>query len=277
MPASLVLLGVCAFLLQVCLLTLLAKNKLRSQFPAVFNLIAFNTIATIAFQISARWFAHEYFYIYRCATAISILLCFWVLYAVFVTILKPYDALIDLGKMLFRWASVFLLLAGLVTAISTSGSPTNKVCAVIMLLERCVQLMQCGMLMLLLAFASRLGLSWRSHGMGFGLGIGTFAAWDLAVSYLGTHFPAQQHIFNVANGLVSVGLYGYWAFALILPAPQRKTVLDSPSRLIFQRWNEGLMSSPLVNNNQLALSPVDSFLPGVERTVDRVLARKMSH
>jgi hypothetical protein len=52
-------------------------------------------------------------------------------------------------------------------------------------------------------------------------------------------------------------------------------VLDSPSRLIFQRWNEALTTYSVRGEMAFAASGVESFLPGVEQTVDRVLARKI--
>jgi hypothetical protein len=69
----------------------------------------------------------------------------------------------------------------------------------------------------------------------------------------------------------------FWMYLISRPEPARKTVLDSPSRLIFQRWNEVLMATPLVARNNQASLPVESFLPGVERAVERVMARKMAN
>ena len=73
---------------------------------------------------------------------------FGVLYELLVNALKPYSALIDLGKMLFRWAAVFLILAAFLTAFATTGSGNNKLVAASELLQRTVRLMQCGLLLL---------------------------------------------------------------------------------------------------------------------------------
>ncbi|HEY6253848.1 MAG TPA: hypothetical protein VI685_28155 [Candidatus Angelobacter sp.] len=254
------------------------KRGRRSEFPAFFNFVLWNCLATAAFQTCPRFFPQHYETVYWFATAVSMLLSLWIFYEAFVTILKPYSGIIDLGKILFWWAAVFLFVAGLVTALSTSGSHYSKMCAVILLLEHCVQLMQCGMLLLLLAFESRLGISWRGYPMCIGLGLGLFAAWDLTGTYLLDRFPAWQNGFDILNNLVVLGTYSYWLIALLLPAPERKTAADSPSRLILQRWNEVLLTTPLVaRKNQAVFSPVESFLPGVEQTVERVMARKMMH
>lgn len=276
MTPAIVLSAIIAFVLQVAILRLMIRRKLRSQFPGFFYYVGFNALATILFQVFGRWFPHEYAFVYWAATAISMLLCFWIFYEVFITILKPYTALIDLGKLLFRWAIIFLLIGSFVTALSTAGSGYSRICAVILLLEHCIQLMQCGMLLLLLTFDSRLGLSWRSSGLSIGFGVGVFAAWDLTITYVAAHFPQQQHLFDVLNGFISVGSYSYWAAVLAFPEPARKSVLDSPSRLIFQRWNDALLASPLVRRSNEVGLPVESFLPGVERAVERVMARRIS-
>jgi len=276
--SSLTLLVICSFSLQLFVLAIMIKRNLHSQLPAFFSFVFWNALAAMSFQVAFHWFPSQYDSVYWTVVAIGMLLSFWVFYEVFVAILRPYSALIDLGKILFWWAAVFLMVGSLVTALSTQGSHFTKACAVIVLLEHCVQLMQCGMLLLLLAFESRLGLSWRNHAMSIGLGLGIFAAWDLTITYAADHFPALQDTFNLLSNGVGVMLFAFWSLALLLKQPQRKTVLDSPTRLIFQRWNEALMTTPLVTRkNQAAFAPVESFLPGVEQTVERVMARKMMH
>lgn len=276
MTPALLTAAVIGFVLQVTVLVFMIRLKLRNQFPAFFTYIAFNCISSVVIQVTLRWFLPEFPAVYWAVAAVSMLLGFWIFYEVFVTIFKAYEGLLDFGKLLFRWALVFLFVGGLVTALSTSGSHISKVCNTIFLLEHCIQLMQCGMLFLLLTFESRLGLSWRTHAMCIGLGIGVFAAWDLTMTYIGNSFHSQQPMFDVMNSVVSIGCYAYWLLALALPEPSRKNVLDSPSRLIFQRWNEALMATPLVaRKSHLAFAPVESFLPGVEQTVERVMARKM--
>lgn len=278
MPFSLTILGIGGVVLQIYVLVVMVQRKLRQEFPAFFNFVLWNALSATAFQVAIRWFPSQYSYIYWSAVGVSMLLSFCIFYEVFVAILKPYSALIDLGKMLFRWAAVFLLVGSLVTALATVGAQFTKICAAILLLEHCIQLMQCGMLLLLLAFESRLGLSWKNHAMSIGLGVGTFAAWDLTTTYAVEHFPAMNPTFDVLNSVLIVAVYGFWMVAFLVKQTQRKTVLDSPSRLIFQRWNEALLATPLVTRrNQPVFAPVESFLPGVEQTVERVMARKMMH
>ena len=269
--------GIAVFV-QGYILRALALNKLRSAFKVFFayNLacIAANLVAVGPFI----YFCTQYFYIFWALNVVLMVLEFGVLYEVLNHALKPYAALIDLGKMLFRWAAVFLLVAGLLTAIATSGSGGNKIIAAVNLMQRSMRLMQCGLLLLFFSLEKRLGLSWRSYSMSIALGLGVYAGADLTISYLRVQLPAWTGALDVLGNSIYIGAALYWAVCFARPEPARKNVLDSPSRLIFQRWNEALVAAPLVAQERTpALASVDSFLPGIEKTVDRVLARKLAN
>ena len=66
-------------------------------------------VELVPFVVGAR----QYFYIYWALTGVTMVLEFAVMYELLVNALKPYSALIDFGKMLFRWAAIFLILAAL--------------------------------------------------------------------------------------------------------------------------------------------------------------------
>jgi hypothetical protein len=73
--------------------------------------------------------------------------------------------------------------------------------------------------------------------------------------------------------MIFLGVVTFWAVCFRQVEPARKNVLDSPARLIFQRWNEALLSHGY--GQAVAASSVESFLPGIEKTVDRVMARSV--
>lgn len=256
-------------------LRILHRSKLRSEFPVFYRYSAFCAAGTLITIVPYLFFCPQYFYIYWVLTPITMLLEFGVLYELLVNALKPYSALIDLGKMLFRWAAVFLIMAALLTAFATTGSGNNKLVAATQLLERTVRLMQCGLLLLFLGLEKRLGLSWRTHSMSIALGLGVYAAVDLSATYMLTRMPALSSAFQMLANLVYLVAVSLWAYSLAKPEPARSNVLDSPSRLIFQRWNEALNSYSVRGELAFASNGVESFLPGVEQTVERVLARKI--
>lgn len=265
--------------LQVATVTIMVTRKFRSVFPMFF---AFTTLSLTTLLMQAVIASHlnhpTYFYLYWVLQGAITLLSFAIVYEVFVHILKNYPALVDLGKLLFRWAFVFLAIASTLTAFATEGSEGMKIVAAICLLERASQLMLCGLLLLFILFEGRLGLSWRSPAVAIVLGVGVNASLVLAKSFVEERLPDAMYALDIATAVVCVAIYAGWFACFALPQPERRTAQDSPTRLILQRWNEALMATPLVpRRNQVAFAPVESFLPGVEQTVERVMARKMMH
>jgi hypothetical protein len=260
-------------------LATMIRRKIRFEFPMFFNYVAFTIVAMLLSFIFCFIKSPQYLYVFWALAVLSSGLIFGVLYEVFVNLMKPYSSVIDLGKMMFRWAAAFLLLAAFLTALATNGSQPSKFVAAMSLIDRSLRLMQCGLLLLLLAFEKRLGLSWRSHGMCIALGLGTSAALDLAVSYLRANFTAWRFELDFFNSFFFLAVSVFWTVFFRLPQPQRNA-LDAPGRLTIQRWNDELATTlaavPLAKaGREFAFVPPDSFIPGVEQAVERVLARKM--
>jgi hypothetical protein len=271
----LIVVAIGGIVVQTYTLRILNRRKLRSEFPVFFRYSVVCIAACAVSLVPFVFFCPQYFYIYWVLNALTMGFEFAVLYELLVNALKPYSALIDLGKMLFRWAAVFLILAALLTAFATTGSGNNKLIAASELLQRTVRLMQCGLLLLFFGLEKRLGLTWRTHSMSIALGLGIYAAVDLSSTYLIDRVPAMTGAFQIFANVVYLAAACLWASSLARPEPARNNVLESPSRLIFQRWNEALISYSARGEMALASNGVNSFLPGVEETVDRVLARKM--
>ena len=269
-------LAIASALVQVYILRIFAGRRLKSEFPVFFLYTCFGIALVVIGLAGYIYSSHtQYFFIYWVLSFIYMALEFGVMYEILVNALKPYSALIDLGKMLFRWAAIFLLLAGVLTALATAGSQSSKLAAGVALVERSMRLMQCGLLLLFFFFEKRLGLSWRNYNMSIALGLGSTAALDLSFSYLKVQYVSRAETFCTIESCFYIAVLSFWAVCLAQPEPGLKNVLDSPSRLIFQRWNEALSSYSPRGEVALATNGVNSFLPGVEETVDRVLARKM--
>lgn len=264
--------------IQLVLLKVLVDKGLRVRFPIFFAYNAgYAATATVLLwagnTIGPASFA--YFYLYWILNTVLLLLEFGVMYEVFVHVVKPYSGLVDLAKLLFGWAALFLLLASSLTAFSTAGSHLAKCVAATAYLDRGLRMMQCGLLILFFLFERRLGLSWRSHSVCAALGLGTVAATGLSITFLRTQYPAWGLSLDLTFNAIYLATVLTWVVCFRLPQPERKTVLDSPARLIFQRWNDAIMATPFASQGGAAIAQMDSFLPNVEKTVERVMSRKM--
>jgi len=262
------------FGMACAVMIVMAKRNLRTAYPLFFSYLGIIAISVPVVSLAYRYAIGQYFSAYWIGATLVMAVGFAVQYEVFVDILKPYSAVIDLGKMLFFWAAGFLLFAGFLTALVTSGTHSNKLVVAVDLCDRCVHLMQCGLMLLMVVFEKRLNLSWRSSGMGVALGLGAIAVMDLTVSYAQGRFPGLINELAMLNSIAFCGVLLFWALRLNALESGPSKAADAPSRLIIQRWNDALIS---YRQGDLALSPIgmNSFLPGVEQTVDRVLASKI--
>lgn len=267
-----------ALLVETFLLFILKRRNLIPAFKIFFSYCIYCISAALVLQVANVLLpGRSYFYLYWVLTCIQLLLQFGVMYEVFVSILKPYAALIDLGKMLFTWATLFLLITATMTAFGTTDTNLARCVAAVQHVERGILLIQCGLLLLFFLFERRLGLSWRSYGISIGIGLGVSSGLTLMFSYMREHFVAWSSAIDTSDNLAATAVVVFWAVCLYLPEPKKKNVLDSPAKLIFQRWNDALASSPFASHGTLAMASGESFLPNVERTVERVMARKMMH
>jgi len=260
--------------LQLLLFGIILWRKSRSEFPVFCNYIAFSAVTQALLLVAVTWPYAQYFYIFWTVTALVTMLGFAVLYESVTHVMKPYSALKDFSKMLFFWAGGFLFVISLLTAFATNGSCAAKVCAAIFLVNRCILIMQCGLLFLMLLFEKRLGASWMNRGIYLAVGMGASAVLRLATWYMLEHFPEWRTGLQLTYDTLTNGVLLFWVFGFMLSERKLKTLQDAPKRLILQRWNDTLGSHGF--GPAPAMSFADSFIPGVEQTVERILARKMT-
>ena len=197
----------------------------------------------------------------------SSFLGFGVIYEIFKNAFKPFQALRDFAGIMFRWATLVLLLVAAVLAFSNSDPSNGRWITAILSLERSVLVMQAGMLLFLMLFASRLGLTWKHHSFGISLGFGIYASGQLVIStlfaQLGTPFA---NAYTLLQSVLYTAMVTIWLVYLASPEPARAAVeaLFAP-KPVLERWNTVLL--------QRNLQPQSAFLTSLERIVDDVMTR----
>ena len=203
------------------------------------------------------------FYVSWIGTAISVALGFKVIHEAFLDVFRPFHTLRDLGTVLFKWAGLVMLLVAGVVSVSTNSSDTAPWVQAILTAQRCVRIIQVGMVLFLLFFARYLGVSRRQHSFGIALGFGTFAVVELALiaSWAG------DHLGNLSMSLINMAAYNttllIWLGYTLMKSPAREA---TSTLLQPQRWEQSLsdIQHPL---------PADSLIPMFEGMVDRALLR----
>jgi len=203
------------------------------------------------------------FYVSWIGTAIGVALGFAVIHEAFLDVFRPFHTLRDLGTVLFKWAGLVMLLVAGVVSVSTNSSSIAPWVEAIMTAQRCVRIIQVGMVLFLLFFARYLGVSRRQHSFGIALGFGSFAMVELLLiaSWVG------YHLGEVSMGLINMAAYNASLFIWLAYTLAKSPARDAASTLLRpQRWEQSLsdIQHPL---------QADSLIPMFEGMVDRALSR----
>ena len=197
------------------------------------------------------------------STAVSVALGFKVIHEAFLDAFRPFHTLRDLGTVLFKWAGLVMLLVAGVVSVSTNSSDTAPWVQAILTAQRCVRIIQVGMVLFLIFFARYLGVSRRQYSFGIALGFGCFAMVELSLvaSWVG------DHLNNLSMGLVNMAAYNCALLVWLTYTLAESPVREAPVNLLRpQRWEQSLtdIHHPL---------PADSLIPMFEGMVDRALSR----
>jgi len=248
--------------LELSLVGVMLWRRLHRTFPVFFAYVVFQVLNfVVLFPIYRSGRIMPYFYAYWISAAISLAIGFKVIHEIFLDVFRPYHTLKDLGTVLFKWAAlVMLLVAVVVTAASPAGTDTLSQGVIIG--QRCVRVIQCGLILFLLVFSKYLGVSWRQHSFGIALGFGGFASvelFGLALFSGGQVHPRTLSLITTTAYSLSVLTWiGYASFKTI----SRETTANTRMSL---RWDQGLgdLRNPVAD---------DSLIPMFERMVDRAFS-----
>jgi hypothetical protein len=256
-------------ILEMGIAGFLLRRGLLKKFKFFFAYIL-TQIATFAVLFPAYYWGGSYsaaFYLSWTFFAISVALGFLVIHEVFVDVFRLFHTLRDLGTVLFKWAGLVMLLVAGVVSVSTNSTQTAPWMQALITSQRCVRIIQVGMVLFLLFFAHYVGVSRRQHSFGVALGFGSFAVIELIVvsSWVGNHVSGPMiSLMNMTAYDCSLLL---WLGYVAVKRPARDGAL---SLLQPQRWEQSLtdIHHPL---------PADSLIPMFEGMVDRALSRTQQH
>jgi hypothetical protein len=251
-------------LLQMGIAAFMVRRGLLKHFKFFFAYIV-TQLASFAILFPAFiWRSYSaVFYLYWCTNAVSVTCGFFVIHEVFVDVFKSFHTLRDLGTVLFKWAGLVMLLVAGVVSVSTNSSQVAPWMQAIITSQRCVRIIQVGMVLFLLFFAHYVGVSRRQHSFGVALGFGSFAVVELILisSWVGNHLSGS------ALSLINMGAYNMTLLVWLGYVAVKRPARDGRMSLLQpQRWEQSLTDThhPL---------PADSLIPMFESMVDRALSR----
>ncbi len=249
--------------LQLGIAGLMVRRGLHRKFKFFFGYILVQ-LATFAVVFPAYWRSSSaVFYLYWGFEVLSVAFGFAVIHEVFVDVFRAFHTLRDLGTVLFKWAGLVMLLVAGVVSLSANSPRLAPWIQAIITSQRCVRIIQVGMILFLLFFSTYLGVSRKQQSFGIALGFGVFAMIELILisSWIGKHLADTW--MGIVNMTAYNGSLGVWLCYVAMRAPAR----DAAANLLqTKRWEQSLsdIQHPL---------PADSLIPMFEGMVDRALSR----
>ena len=246
--------------MQLGVLIVMYRRGLQRDYPYFFYYTILSVVNEPILFVAQRNSYTLYYYGYYVSIALTTLISFAVLNEIFQNAFRPYEALRDLSVILFRWSAlVILLVAGMwaVTSSPQEGAITNA----LLLAQRSVRLMQCGLVFFLLLFSEYLGISRRNLLFGIALGFGLFASVNMLIvsglSHAGVvHVSVLRWVNSAAYNLSALIWLGY-----AVMAPSRSSAF---STIRSPEWNSALEDARVP-------AEADSLLDSMDRTVERLL------
>lgn len=239
------------------------RRGLQRDYPYFFYYTVLQVTSAVILAVLAATSYTAYYYAYYVNLGLSVLISFAVLQEIFKDAFRPYENLRELSIILFRWSALVVLLVAVMWAINASHNAENGVFTEFMMLgDRSLRLMQCGLVFFLLLFNEYLGIPHRSLLFGISLGFGLFGAVNMLVAT-----AAGQHGFLTSAALSRINSVAYlvavviW-FGYTLAAAPSKSRSREELLLRTEGWDSALEEARVV--------PVDSLLDTMDRTVERL-------
>jgi hypothetical protein len=217
---------------QLVIAAVMFRRSLHREFPVFFSYTLFRATTALLILFLFYFKILTGLTLYREVAWVHetgcMLLRFGVINELFRVFRKAYSDLSKATIELFRWGTAALLFASVMIALSLRGSPSNNwIDAGLNTLDRTVDIVQVGLLLIMLFLARYLRLSWRSYSLGIAVGLGIFAAVDLTTSAVLAQSgiissPQQKHLAGIID-LISMGMYQLCAFIWLVYAflPER--------------------------------------------------------
>ena len=229
--------------LQFIIAIVMVRRGLWREFPLFFSYTLFTVVEQGTLFIldhNAAVSGYEYWRDRWVFLSLEVPLRFAVVFEIFSNVFRDYPGLKRLTRLVFRLATVVLLFAAIVIIAHAPDDGTSPMLSRVQLLDLGVSLMQGGLLLLLVGFASYFGLSWRSSTYGFAFGLGIFASVRLANDAVRLwNVSVAEHVFDFVTMATYHCCVVIWLVYALAPEVTRRRVKELPENTL-EQWNAEL-------------------------------------
>jgi hypothetical protein len=229
--------------LQIIIAVIMVRRGLVREFPVFFAYTIFEAVeggALFILDHIAAVSPQQYWSASSAGLGFDVTLRFAIIFEIFTNVFRNYPALKHLTRILFLGATAILLFAAVIVAALAPDDGTYPMLSRIHILDLSVVVMQSGLLLLLVAFASYFALSWRSSLYGIAFGLVTFACVRLATEATRVWTGSEA---GFVFDFVSMATYHLcvviWLVYLLAPEKARQPAKKLPENNL-EHWNAEL-------------------------------------
>jgi len=230
-------------IILAALAALMLSRRRYLSFPFFFAYAIYETVTFLirfGVYMAGSGPAGTYRSIFIVTLAGSVALRFGIIQEIFDHAFQAYPHLGGVVKTLMRWLTGLLVAAAILTAVYSSGSAPENLMKGVALVDRCVAIVQAGLLLFVFLISRSFGLSLRSFSFGIALGFGIMASTELAVSAM--HLTKLSVRALDVLDLLRTGSYHVSVLAwlgYLLAVEKSANVAEVPVAEI-ERWSEEL-------------------------------------
>jgi hypothetical protein len=228
--------------LQALLAAFMLRRKMHREYPIFLAYTVSHVVRfVVLFCIYHQGSREAYRYSFLGAEALDAALAYGAIYELYGHLFRTYDGVQKLAGMLFRLAVVVLLAVAVLSAATAPAADTSRVLAGLFTLDRGVNIVSGGLLLLLFLFSSYLGLRWKRFAFGIAAGFALDSSVALATFALRTYWGLLG---KPVLSLISSAAYNcavfIWLAYLLAPEPAPPPA-RLPARLELEGWNQALL------------------------------------
>ena len=229
---------------QIPIAGILVRRKMVREFPAFFAYTCFQILQIAVLftmdamdsvtkaQFDMAWTAEKY---------ISAGLRFAVIHEVFHQVFRSYPAVQNLGGKIFRGSTALLMIVAVVLVAKSTETNLNYLSVAIIVVDRAVDIVQVGLLVMLLLLVKYLRLSWSTYVLPIAVGLGLYSSTMLVMAALHAHYGMyyQPILFSMIEDISYTCSALIWFIALLMPV-QAIGQIEPPVNAELEHWNAAL-------------------------------------
>lgn len=227
---------------QALLAGLMLRRKLYREYRFFLAYTVSHVVRFVVLFCVHRQGSHEaYRYTFLGADVLDAALAFGAIYELYGHLLQSYDGVQKLADLVFRGAAVLLLGLAVLTTLTAPATDSSRALAGLFTLDRSVNVVNGGLVLLLFLSSSYLGLRWKRLAFGIAAGFALDSSVELAMFALRVHLgPLGKPVLS----LISAAAYNcsvlIWLAYLVSPGPP-EPVRKLPAKLELEEWNQALL------------------------------------